>query len=57
MRWNDGVKAVVKRKETAFKWLLAASNEEAKERCMGGYREEKRKVKNCKYQSKKKVNE
>ena len=50
--WNDEVKTAVRRKE-----VLAASNEEAKERCMGAYREEKRKVKRCIYQSKKKVNE
>ena len=36
---------------------MAASDEEAKERCMNGYKEEKRKVKRCIYQSKKKVNE
>ena len=36
---------------------MAASNEEAKERCMEAYREEKRKVKRYLYQSKKKVNE
>ena len=31
-------------------------NEEAKEKCTEAYREEKRKVKRCIYQSKKKVN-
>ena len=37
--------------------MLAASDEEAKERCMEVYRKEKRKVKGHIYQSKKKVNE
>ena len=36
---------------------MAAFDEEAKERCMEAYREKKRKVKMCIYQSKKKVNE
>ena len=36
---------------------MAASNEEAKERCMKAYREEKRNVKRCIIQSKNKVNE
>ena len=30
--WNDEVKAAVSRKEAAWKEVLAASNEEAKER-------------------------
>ena len=37
--------------------MLAASDEEVKERCIEVYREEKRKVKRCIYQSKKIVNE
>ena len=37
--------------------MLAATDKEAKERCMEAYREEKRKVKSYIYQSKKKVNE
>ena len=37
--------------------MLAARNEDAKERCMEEYREEKRKVKRCIYKSKKRVNE
>ena len=57
MWWNDEIKAAVRRKEAAWKEVLAASDEEAKERCMEAYREEKRKVKKCIYQSKKKVNE
>ena len=36
---------------------MTASDEETKERCMEAYREEKRKVKRCIIQSKKKVNE
>ena len=32
--WNDEVKAVVTRKEAAWKKVFAASDEEAKERCM-----------------------
>ena len=36
---------------------MAASGEEAKERYMEAYREEKRKVIRCIYQSKKKINE
>ena len=49
--WNKYIKAAVRRKG-----MLAASNEEAKERSMEMYREEKRKVKRSIYQSKKKVN-
>ena len=52
MWWNNEIKVAVRRRE-----VLAASDEEAKEKCMGAYREEKRKVKRCIYQSKKKVNE
>ena len=37
--------------------MLGASDEEAKERCMEAYREEKRNVEKCIYQSKKIVNE
>ena len=40
-----------------MKGVLAASDEETKERCMEAYREEKKKVKRCIIQSKKKVNE
>ena len=49
--WNDEIKATVRRKE-----VLATSNEDAKERCMEAYKEEKRKFKRCIYHSKKKVN-
>ena len=49
---NNDVKAPVRRKE-----VLGARDEEAKERCMEAYREEKRKIKRCIYQSRKKVNE
>ena len=39
MRWNDEIKAAVRRKETAWKEVLAASEEEEKESCMEVYRE------------------
>ena len=55
--WNDEVKAKARRKENAWKEVLGASDEEAKERCIEAYREEKRKIKRCIYQSKKKVDE
>ena len=32
--WNDEIKATIRRKEAALKGVLAASNEETKERCM-----------------------
>ena len=54
---NDEIKTAVRRKEAAWKKVLAASEEEEKEGCMEAYREEKRKVKRCIYRSKKKVNE
>ena len=47
--WNDEAKSAVRRKESAWKEVLAASNEEAKERCMETYREEKRNIKRCIY--------
>ena len=43
--WSDEIKAAVRRKEDAWKRVLAASDEENKVRCMEAYREEKRKVK------------
>ena len=42
MWWNDALKAVIKRKEDAWKQVLGARDEAAKERCMEAYREEKR---------------
>ena len=57
MSWNDKIKAAVRRKETAWKGVLAASDEETKERCMEAYREENGRVKRYIIQSKKKVNE
>ena len=51
--WNEEIKAAVRRKEV----LVAASDEETKERGMEAYKEEKRKVKRCINQRKKKVNE
>ena len=50
---KDEVKALVRRKEVAWKEVLGARNEDAKERCMEAYKEEKRKIKSCIYQSKK----
>ena len=43
--------------KVSWKEVLGASDEEAKERCMEAYREEKRKVIRCipEYQSKKKA--
>ena len=32
--WNDEIKATVRKKDAAWKEVLAASDEEAKERCM-----------------------
>ena len=46
----------VRRNEAAWKGVLAASDGETKEKCMEAYREEKRKVKRCIIQNKKKVN-
>ena len=55
--WNDKVKAAVKRKADAWKDVLGARDEDARERCLEDYKEEKRKVKRCIYQSKKEVQE
>ena len=55
--WIDDIKAEVRRKEAALKDVLASSDEEAEERCMEEYKEEKKKVKRCIYHSEKKVNE
>ena len=48
---------MVKRKGAAWKEMLVARDESTKERCMEAYREEKRQVKSCIYQSKKEVYE
>ena len=53
--WNDEIKAAVRKKEAAWKGVLAASDEETKEGRMEAYREEKRKVKRCIIESKTKV--
>ena len=39
--WNDVVKAAVERNETAWREVLAATDEVAKDRCMEIYKEEK----------------
>ena len=57
MWWNNHVKATVKRKEAAWKEVLGAKDEDAKERCLEVYNEEKRKVKRFIYQSKEEVQE
>ena len=55
--WNDEIKAPVRRKESAWKEVMVASEEEEKERYIEAYREKKRKVKRYIYQSKKRVHE
>ena len=45
--WNYQVKPAVNRKE-----VLEARDEDARERCLEVYKEEKRKIKRCIYQSK-----
>ena len=49
MLWNDETRDAVRREEVSWKVVSSASDEEAKERCMGSYKEEKRKVKRCIY--------
>ena len=39
--WNKKMKAAVRRKGVAWKEVLAANDEDTKERCMEAYREEK----------------
>ena len=41
MWWNNEIKAAVRRKETAWREVLAASIEEVKDRCVEVYIEEK----------------
>ena len=48
---------MVKREENAWKEVLGARDEDVMERCLEAYKEEKRKVKKCIYQSKKEVQE
>ena len=55
--WTYEVKAADKRKEAAWKEVLVARDEDAKERGQEIYKEEKRKIKRCIYKSKKEVHE
>ena len=55
--WNDVARATFESKKAVWKEVLGAGDEDAKERCMEVYKEEKRKVKMCIYQNKKEVNE
>ena len=55
--WNDEVKAVERRKKAVWKEVLGVRDEEAKERCMEDYREKKRQVRRCIFQSKNEVGE
>ena len=55
--WNNEIKPAVRRKESAWKGVLATSDEETKERCIEVYREVKRNVERYIIESKKKVNE
>ena len=50
--WNDEVKAADKRKEAAWKEVLGARNEDAKEICMKAYRKERRKEVNEQFRRK-----
>ena len=47
--WLSAVKAAVKRKVAAWKEVLEARDEDAKESCLNVYKEEKIKVKRCIY--------
>ena len=55
--WNDQVKAAVKRKEDAWKEMLGARDEDAREMCLEVYKEKKGKIKRCIYRSKEEVQE
>ena len=57
MWWNDQVKGMVKRKEDVWREVLEARDEDAREMYLEVYKEKKRKVKRCNYQSKEKVQE
>ena len=46
---KDKVKAVIMRKEVAWREMLGARDEAAKERCLEVYKKEKRKVKRLIY--------
>ena len=57
MRWNNQVKAAVKRKEDAWKGVLGTRDEDARERCLEVYKKEKKKVKRRIYPRKEEVQE
>ena len=40
--WNNEIRAAVRKKEAAWKGVLAANDEETKERCMEAYRREEK---------------
>ena len=55
--WSVEIKAASKRKKAAWKEVLGARREDTKERFIEAYKERKRKVKMCIYQSKREDNE
>ena len=54
---NDVVIAAIEKEEAAWKAVLRARSEVAKERCMEIYKVEERKFERCIYQRKEMVNE
>ena len=57
MWWKNQIKAVVKRKEDVWKEVLEARDKDARERCLEVYKNEKRMIKRCIYESKEEVRE
>ena len=55
--WNNEIKTAFRRKEAAWERVLAASDEETKERCMKAYKEKTIKVRKYICHSKKEMNE
>ena len=51
--WNNVVKPLAEREESAWKEVMGGRDEVAKDRYRNIYKEEKRKVKKCMYHSKK----